>query len=158
MASLRELIMATPVTWKPEPDDAPAFLVGEILDIGQREGFGDAPPYQTFTVQDDEDGQFYIWHAMHTTARQQIEGLKVDGVRVHPRVGDSIAIRYNGTPLSKTGKKYHAWVVVLRPAERSAPVVGAHGLTDLETGEVESEFGSETFDGGWDDSNPFGKV
>lgn len=92
--------------WRPDPGDT---IVGEVTDLGQRNGYDDTP-YPIITVR-REDGTELAFHAFHTVARNELAAAR-------PQVGERIALKYLGPKSGADGRsKYHAYrVAVDRPA------------------------------------------
>jgi hypothetical protein len=91
--------------WKPEPGDT---LIGEIVEIGERDGgYG---PYPIVTIRQDDTSVLAV-HAFHTVLASQL-------AEQHPAIGDRIGIRYKGRVTSEGARGgYHSYrVTVDRPA------------------------------------------
>jgi hypothetical protein len=94
--------------WRPEAGDQ---LIGEVVEIGQRNGYDDRP-YPIITVRQD-DGEELAFHAFHTVAVNELAAAK-------PQIGERIGIVYRGQKVARDGRtKFHAYRVVMvgRPPE-----------------------------------------
>jgi hypothetical protein len=93
--------------WRPNPGDK---LVGEVVELSQREGLYGV--YPIITVRED-DGTERAVHAFHAVAAAEL-------AKVRPQVGERIAIKYVGqepTADGRSGSFYHRYrVAVDRPA------------------------------------------
>lgn len=116
MASIRDRISRDAEPWKPDEGD---FVIGVVLDVQTREGeYGD---YLLVTLETD-DGREVEVHGFHTTLRNEL--MKLD-----PRVGDELAVRYLGKKTSATGASYYAYRVVIERGGDS-PMVGTTPAVD----------------------------
>lgn len=102
--SLEERLDAPAEAWKPEAGDK---LIGEILDLDERESNYDDQPYPLVTVLSD-DGEERAFHAFHTVARRELG-------RLRPRIGERIGIAYHG----RHAKGYERYVIKLDRVPKS---------------------------------------
>ena len=93
----QQLDRVNAAAWKPEPGDK---LVGEVVELGERDGgYGTYP----IVVIEPEGGEPSAVHAFHDVLRNEL-------ARVAPRIGDVMAIRYDGKQAGERG--YHRYKVV----------------------------------------------
>lgn len=126
--------------WRPDPGDK---LIGEVVELSQREGaYG---TYPIVTVRQDS-GEELALHAFHTVAQNEL-------AKARPQIGERIAIKYAGQRLGGDGKsKYHAYkVAVDRPA--AAFNWGAFGAEEPDV--VEPDIPTTLDDESTDDGIPF---
>jgi hypothetical protein len=127
--------------WRYQPDDK---LVGEVVELSQRDGaYG---TYPIVTVRKD-DGSELAFHAFHTVAQNEL-------ARARPQVGERIAIKYVGVASGADGRSsYHRYrVAVDRPA--AAFNWGAFGAAEAEVDpDIPSSF--DDLKGDEDDRIPF---
>lgn len=87
--------------WRPDPGDK---LVGDVVELGQRDGAYGA--YPIVTVRRD-DGTELALHAFHTVAQTEL-------ARARPQIGERIAIKYVGKKTGADGRSsYHAYKVAV---------------------------------------------
>jgi hypothetical protein len=119
--------------WRPEAGDK---LVGEVVELGQREGaFG---TYPIVTVRRD-DGTEAALHAFHTVAANEL-------AKAAPQVGERIAIKYVGQKETESGQAYHAYRVA---TDRAGRAFNWGGFSDV--GEVGSDIPTDEPKGDGDD-------
>jgi hypothetical protein len=107
--------------WRPEPGDK---LIGEVVELGQRDGaYG---VYPIVTVRQD-DGVELAFHAFHTVAQSKL-------AEARPQVGERVAIKYLG--LNKRGDRpYHDYRAAV---DRAAVAFNWRAFGD-DAGEIEPD-------------------
>jgi hypothetical protein len=90
------------VTWRPNPGDR---LIGRVVELDTASSaYGD---YPLVVVESDEDNTEYAIHAFRTVLKSELAKRK-------PKVGDRLAIRYDG---KLPGKSYEGYKVAVEYAE-----------------------------------------
>lgn len=86
--------------WRPDPGDK---LSGEVVGIGERAG--EYGSYPIVTLRRD-DGEELALHAFHSVLASELAALR-------PKLGDRLAVRYDGKKQTRTGTgSYHGYKVV----------------------------------------------
>jgi hypothetical protein len=108
--TLQDRLAREPEIWRPEPGQS---LTGTLVEIEMRPSdFGADYPVVTLL---DADGNEFVFHAFHTTARTELAKLR-------PEPGDQIGIRYRG---KVEGRKnpYESYRILVERAEPTLTAV-----------------------------------
>jgi hypothetical protein len=85
------------VPYRPDEGEHPTKLIGTLVDIDERDSDYSTEPYFVLSIENQEDGVTYSWHAFHTVARKAVK-------RTNPQVGDVVGVKYVGPAEKKTAK------------------------------------------------------
>jgi hypothetical protein len=117
--------------WRPNPGD---ILVGEIVDLSEREGF-DGELYPIVTVR-KTDGVELAFHAFHTVAQNEL-------ARLRPSVGTEIGIRYKGLVKPDGGRGSTTRITTSRCAWRGWACLSAGSWRSFGSGRTRRSRGLE---------------